>query len=153
MIKETGRVERVEDGYAWVVCAGQAACARCAEGRGCGGGLLGRLLGDRLHRVRVLAGRHALQAGDRVELGLEESALLRGALRVYGLPLLGLLGLPLLVRVVTGLSADGPMLVAGLLGLAGGLVVARRGSSRIERDALYQPRVVRRLAPVCKPQD
>ncbi len=151
MITESGRVERLEDGFAWVVCAGQSGCVRCAEGRGCGGGLLGRLLGDRLHRVRALPGGHALRAGDRVELGLQEAALLRGALRVYGLPLLGLIGLPLTVRLMTGMSGDGTMLIAALAGLAAGLMMARRGSTRLARDPLYQPHVIRRLDRPCAP--
>lgn len=153
MIVESGRVERMQDGFAWVVCAGQVGCARCAEGRGCGGGLLGRMLGDRLHRVRALPGEHALRAGDRVELGLQEAALLKGALRVYGLPLLGLIGLPLVVRLVTGLSGDGPLLIAGLTGLAAGLAIAWRGSAQISRDPLYQPHVIRRLDSSCTRAD
>ena len=82
MLLETGRVEVVQEQFAWVACAARSDCQRCREGKGCGGGLLGRLLGDRLHRVRACHDGRALQTGDRVELGLAETALVRGAFKV-----------------------------------------------------------------------
>ena len=56
MITETGRVLQVEGEWALVACRRQVECARCAAGRGCGGGVLGKLLGDRLHHVRAATG-------------------------------------------------------------------------------------------------
>ncbi len=149
MIVESGRVERIEEGFAWVICAGQVGCVRCAEGRGCGGGLLGRLLGDRLHRIRAVAGSQALQAGDRVEIGLDEAALLRGSLRVYGFPLLGMLGLPLLLRLFAAQSGDGSLVIASVVGLVAGLAVARHSSEKISRNPLYQPHIIRRVDGWC----
>jgi sigma-E factor negative regulatory protein RseC len=88
LITETGRVLEVEGEWAWVECRRQVECARCAEGRGCGGGLLGRLLGDRLHKVRAARGSVAVAPGDQVLIGLGEEVVLRAAAAVYLVPLL-----------------------------------------------------------------
>jgi sigma-E factor negative regulatory protein RseC len=88
LITETGRVLEVEGDWAWVACRRQVECARCAEGRGCGGGVLGRLLGDRLHKVRAATGSVAVAAGDQVLIGLGEDVVMRAAAVVYLVPLL-----------------------------------------------------------------
>ncbi len=149
MLLETGRVEAVQKQFAWVACAAQSDCQRCREGKGCGGGLLGRLLGDRLHRVRACHDGLVLETGDRVELGLSEAALVRGALQVYGIPLAGFLLLPALLGLLGGVSNDFALLFAGLGGLFAGLWFARRRARRVETDPRYQPVITRRLSPAC----
>ncbi len=149
MLQETGRVESVSEGFAWVVCASQSNCQRCREGRGCGGGLLGRLLGDRLHRVRAVTNGQTLIIGDRVELALSEAALVRGAVRVYGLPLAGFLLLPIAARWLFGLSGDFSLLALGAVGLLAGLTLARRHGAQVARDPQFQPVITRRLASIC----
>ncbi len=149
MLRELGHVESVHDGVAWVVCASKADCQRCREGRGCGGGLLGRLLGDRLHRIQAATAGHDVTAGDRVELGLPESALLKGAMQVYALPLAGFFLLPVLLRWLGGIQSDGALLLAGAAGLLGGILVGRQLAKRAAGHASYQPVVTKRLAGGC----
>lgn len=149
MLLETGRVERVHARFAWVSCSAQTDCQRCREGKGCGGGLLGRLLGDRLHRVRAAHDGLALKPGDRVELGLSEGALLRGAVQVYGIPLAGFLLVPVLLATLLGTNNDLVLLLAGIAGLLAGLLLANWRAGRVERDARYQPMVIRRLDGPC----
>lgn len=152
MLLETGRVERVQARFAWVSCAAQTDCLRCREGKGCGGGLLGRLLGDRLHRVRAADGGLELKPGDRVELGLDESALVRGALQVYGLPLAGFFLAPAILAFATGTSNDFALLLAAAAGLLFGLLLANRRAHQVARDPRYQPTVIRRLTSTCSPE-
>lgn len=149
MIVEAGRVAQLQDDFAWVVCAAQANCTRCAEGRGCGGGLLGRLLGDRLHRVRALRGELALCEGDQVEIGLDEAAILKGALWIYGTPLAGLVGVPLMLRGVFAPESELFMLVAGITGFLAGLAVAKWRTDRLAMNPLFQPVITRRLEKQC----
>lgn len=142
MITEIGRVLDVEGDWAWVACRRQVECARCAEGRGCGGGVLGRLLGDRLHKVRAATGVVAVQPGDQVLIGLGEDAVLRAAAAVYLVPLL----LSLAGGVAaTGLTGGGDP--AGIMGAVGGLLLglgwARGYSRRNAANASLQPVILR----------
>ena len=140
MLYEQGQVEHVVHDRVQVARLGTAGCERCAEGRGCGGGLLGRLLGDRLYRVTARATTQVPKPGDRVLIGIPESGLLAAAALVYGLPLLGLLFFVALGGVV--FDSDNLAIVGGLFGLAGGFLAIRwlAHSTRISRR--LQPRVL-----------
>mgnify|MGYP001116260144 FL=1 len=141
MITETGRVLQVEGEWALVACRRQVDCARCAAGRGCGGGVLGKLLGDRLHQVRAATGAVPVATGDRVLIGLSEDAVLRAAAAVYLVPLL----MALAGAVGLGLILPGGELgaVAGAaLGLLLGLRWARTYGERHGADATLQPVVL-----------
>lgn len=150
MLRESGRVESVHDGFAWVVCAAQLNCKLCAEGRGCGGGLLGRLLGDRLHRVRAITGEQRVSVGDRVELSLSESALVTGALQVYLVPLAGFLGAPLMASWLFGLNGDFPLLATALAGLMLGMLLARKLAAARPSGQRFQPAITRRIDGECE---
>jgi len=137
-------VLRVAPGVAWVSCHTQAGCQRCAEGRGCGGDVLGRLLGDRLREVRVCAGDHDLRRGDEVLIGVTESALLKSSVVMYLAPLLTMLSGALLALVTLPGSEPGAIL-GSAAGLLAGLACARvYGRSR--RAEGFSPRVVSRLS-------
>jgi sigma-E factor negative regulatory protein RseC len=144
VITETGRVLQVEGDWAWIACRRQVECARCAEGRGCGGGVLGRLLGDRLHKVRAAKGSVDVVPGDRVLIGLAEEAVLKAAAAVYLLPLLLALGGGVLGAYLTG-GRDFAAVLGAVLGLAAGLAWARGYNHRHAADASLQP-VILRLA-------
>lgn len=143
MITETGRVLEVDGEWAWIACRRQVECARCAEGRGCGGGVLGKLLGDRLHRVRATTGKVQVATGDLVTIGLAEHAILQAAAVVYLAPLLAALaGGAIAVALTDG--GDLPAIAGAIVGLLGGLAWARHFSRRHEADADFQPVVLRR---------
>ena len=145
MITEPGTVTRVSGEFAWVRCEAQEGCRRCAEGKGCGGGLLGRLLGDRLRLVRVSRGDLALQAGDGVVIGLGETAVVRAAAVMYLVPLMTLFAGAVCMHGLTG-GADPWVVAGGLGGLVAGLAIARRFGMRHDADPRYQPVVLGRLA-------
>src|SRR5690606_19948088 len=126
MLYERATVLEHDGRWAWVQAASQAGCARCAAGRGCGGGIFGRLLGSRLHRVRAL-NEPAAKPGDTVLLGLAEAVLWQGALRVYGWPL-GLLLVGLLAGQTGG---DAGALLGGVIGFGSGWLLGRWHSRRL----------------------
>lgn len=138
MITETGRVLEVDGDWAWVACRRQAECARCAEGRGCGGGVLGKLLGDRLHKVRAATGAVRVFPGDQVRIGLGEDAVLRAAAAVYLVPLLAALAGGVAAATVAG-GGDLPAIAGAATGLLLGLGWARRYGRRLAADAAWQP--------------
>jgi len=118
------------------------ACPRCAAGKGCGAGLL---VGD--DRIRqVEASMHPdmdLAEGDLVEIALAPSNLLRAALIVYGLPMLGAVVAATLANIWT--LGDAGAAGAALLGLAVGIVLGRW---RLRQEAClrdFVPTIEKRL--------
>lgn len=150
MLRETGVVTRLGGGFAWIASAGQQDCARCAAGKGCGGGILGRLLGERLYLVRAVAGNVPLSVGDRVVFGVAPAALMRGSALAYGLPLAGLLsGAALLAQ-----RGEGWAILGALAGLLCGVAAGRFGARAMTRDGRLQPLIIEKLpadaaAPAC----
>ena len=99
MITETAIVTRRDGRLVEVELQRTSTCGQCELSKGCGTGALGRLLGHRSKPI-LIETDHQLEPGDRLELGLSESALVKASLAVYGLPLLGMLGAGLLAALV-----------------------------------------------------
>lgn len=142
MIEERAIVTRVEDGQVYVQALNMGNCKRCAEGRGCGGGLLGRLGRHRRHTIPVTTRVDELRSGDPVVVGIGGEALLQASVLVYLMPLVGMIGLGAVASV--GLGA-GDLLVAAfaVAGLAGGLLFVRWKSLSVDATQ-FRPVVLRR---------
>ena len=154
MIEETGQVVECQGRFAWVETRRASTCGSCSASKGCGTATLAKVLGQRRTRTRVLNDLGA-GVGDEVVIGLPEQALVRGALAVYLVPLLGLLagglfGAYLAQRL---LVADPELFTMALggLGLAGGVVWLRRFARSIGEDSRYQPVILRRVAAMVPP--
>jgi len=118
------------------------ACARCAAGKGCGAGLLGGNAGPR--RVEAVVAEHrALAPGDRVELVLASRNLLRAALVVYGLPLLGAVAAAVFAYLLA--LGDAAATLAASAGLVAGWFVSRWQLQRRRCLQRFLPLVGRRL--------
>jgi sigma-E factor negative regulatory protein RseC len=143
VILERGKISDITDAHAWVECQSRSACERCASGKGCGGGVLGALLGDRLHKIKVTSHIPGLKVGDQVELGMSAADLLGAAMLVYLLPLSGLLLGALAGGVLAGFSNDMVTIFGALAGLALGGLVTRR-INHAKRWSL-QPKILRIL--------
>ena len=135
MIRESGCVVRIAGSFAWVSCESRAGCERCAQGKGCGGGLLSRLLGDRLFHIRVPV-PGGISVGDQVQLGISEGALLGAACLMYLLPLLALMAGALIGDFLGG---DGPALLLGGLALLASFLSLHVFKDRIARSSRFQP--------------
>lgn len=148
MIEEQAEVVAREGRFAWVQTQRSSTCGACPVHKGCGTAALSRVLGQRRTRVRVLNEADA-GVGEQVIIGLPEQALVRGALAVYLVPLLGLLGGALFGAHLAGrLLAEQPDLFSiffGGLGLAMGIAWLRHHARSIGGDARYQPVIVRRF--------
>ena len=129
--------------HALVEVDASVSCARCAEGKGCGAGLLGGDMGPR--RVDALIGAGlTIHEGDQVRIELSPSNLLQASMIVYGFPLAGavagasisyLLGFGEIFAALTALGG----IVAGLL-----LARLRLRASRCLRK--FTPTIVERLS-------
>ena len=116
------------------------ACPRCAEGRGCGAGLIGRRNRAGVLSLPVPPGLE-LRPGQPVSLRLREQTLLGAALLVYGQPLAG-------AAIASGAAwlagfGDQAAVPAALAGLVAGIAAARQrlrasewaGSTMLRIDA------------------
>jgi len=146
MIEETGQIVSCDGDYAWVETERKSACSSCSANKGCGTGVLSKVYANRFSRVKALNQINAAP-GETVVLGLEEDALVRGSLAVYGLPLLGLILMAMLGDVLAKEMAvqqpDGLVAIFGIVGLFLGFYLVRLFSRKISHDDRYQPIVLR----------
>ena len=125
----------------------EAACPRCAAGKGCGAGLLTGT--SRVRRIEAaVSDEMLLAAGDSVEITLAPANLLRAAMFVYGLPLITSIcfaGLAYLMAATDAFAA-----LAAVAGLAIGLGISRWRLSDADCISDFVPQVERRLrsAPI-----
>lgn len=129
MIEATGVVVAVENSAAWVETARNPACGRCAAHGSCGTSVLAKLFAHRRARIRV-EDTFGVSVGEAVVLGLREEALLRASFLVYGVPSLAL-GASAAGAAALGLG-DGYCVLAGLAGLASGLILMGRIAKRAD---------------------
>lgn len=118
-LEVAGRIEAVDALGVRVRAQPRLGCVACAEGRGCGGGVLGKLLERRREALRLPAPSFACAPQQIVWLRLPASTLNLLALWTWGLPSVVLL----LVAVVLQQWPDwrGGLLTTLLAGLAYGL--------------------------------
>lgn len=145
MIREPATVVTVSDEAIWVRCDAQKSCPRCARGQGCGGGILGGLLRDRLRLVRAVGDGSELQAGDRVVIGLAEAALVKAAAAMYLLPLAGIVVGAVIAGRVAGPGEAG-VIAGAAAGFGATLWMVRRYGERRRADPAFQPRILGRCA-------
>ena len=147
MIEQSAIVVRVsDDDYAIVETEQRAACGSCQSAAGCSTSLLSGLFKRRHNQLRVLNPIHALP-GERVVIGVQESALLKVSFSAYLLPLLCMLLMAIAVEQLTDRSlyrlGELPTIGGGLLGLVIGLLLFRRLSANRLLDPNYQAVILR----------
>jgi sigma-E factor negative regulatory protein RseC len=133
MITEQAVVTRRQGNRVEVRLQRQSACGHCELSQGCGTGALGRLLGNRSRPLIVETGL-SVNPGDRLELSLSESALVKASLAVYGLPLLGMLLLGLFAAL--GGLREAYIILASAAGFFAGFKVSSVISKTLEADRL-----------------
>jgi sigma-E factor negative regulatory protein RseC len=134
-------VRSVGNGRATLEIEIQAACPRCAEGKGCGAGLFN---GPRERNLQLdVPGDLALSAGDRVYLEVSDSGILRAAVLAYGMPLAGVLLSLALARLVLGPLSDATGVCVAAAGLVTGWILGRRRLSPARSLEPFQPRLVK----------
>lgn len=145
MIEENAVVVAVEGDDAWVETSRRSSCGGCAAKQGCGTGALSQVLGRRNQRLRVKNPISAA-AGDSVVLGITESALIKGSLAVYLLPLLALMAGGLLGESMApqlGLSGEGMSIFFALISLGLSLLWLRRFNRRVANDSRFNAVIMR----------
>jgi len=146
MIEESAQILSCDEQFAIVETEVQTACGGCQSQHSCGTSVLAGLFKNRHNRLRVL---NPIQAkpGERVIIGLREQALVQASLMAYLLPLVCMIGLAIAAdRFGVSLGWTDTELfsiLAGLLGLLGGLLLLNWFTRRHRHDAAYQAVVLR----------
>ena len=142
MIEEQATVIKCEDKYVWVQTQRQSSCGHCSVKNGCGTQVLSKVLGNKVARVRCLNTKKTnsndysfqLSPGDRVVIGMKESALLSGSLLIYFLPLVSMIAFGGLAVFIAKLlwpeGIDLLSIVFSFAGLLTGLYIARYQSQK-----------------------
>ena len=150
MIEERAEVVNIDGSDIWVETQRRSACDHCAVNKGCGTSVLGKVIGVKSSRVRVLNPRDKkVSIGDEIIVGINEQALVRGSMIIYLVPLLllfifGLLGEALSVQMNI-LNPDIVVIMSGLIGLIIGFSLVKLFSLQVSRDSRYQPVLLHRV--------
>ncbi|QFY42901.1 SoxR reducing system RseC family protein [Candidatus Methylospira mobilis] len=145
MIEEEVCVTSVKDDVAWVEKTSVSPCGSCREA--CAGSIAGKLFARRKLSFSVHADPQ-LNIGDRIVVGLPDSALVRASFLVYLLPLMGFfIGAFLVGELAARLNLPAHDLLSlsgGLLGIVFCLILIR--FSGFFEGAMYRPVILRKLS-------
>lgn len=146
MIEETGLVVEAKGEIAWVETSRKTSCGSC-EAKGCGTGALSKVLGRKSQRMQV---KNPIDAkpGEQVVLGISESALIKGSLAVYLVPLLALLAGGLfgeLMATQMQWGEEGTTIIFALIGLGLSLLWLQRFNQRAANDETFNAVILRRV--------
>ncbi|AJC67314.1 SoxR-reducing system protein RseC [Dickeya zeae] len=144
MIKEWATVVSWQAGIAVLHCEQRSGCQSCQSRTSCGTGLLNQMGGAPTHQLSV-AYPQPLSPGQRVEIGLAESSLLRSAMLVYLLPLLGLMLGATLMQY--WLESEPATVIGAFVGVAVSFALVKRLSAKISNNQRYQPVILQVSLP------
>lgn len=136
-------VVAVDGDRAWLEANTRSSCSGCSANQSCGTSVLSQVLGKRISRIEV-SNSLDVAIGDKVVVAMNDGAIRRGTLLIYGLPLILLLaGSALFSWLWNG--AEVAQILGAVFGLFSGLVLAstrlRQQTSRHE----FQPILIRKL--------
>ena len=137
MIEEIATVISTEADMAVIKVEKTSSCNSCQAKGACGTSSLAGFFNFQPPEIKVANSLHA-KTGDRVLVGIEENTLVAGSFLLYIVPLLMMM---LFALFATALEPLFPALhtellqtVAGLVGLAAGLILVRQQSGRLLKE-------------------
>lgn len=157
MIEEQATVVNNEGKYVWVNTQRQSSCGHCSVKNGCGTQVLSKVLGNKIAYVRCLNTTdkrssdkyNDLKTGDRVVIGLEESALLGGSFLMYFLPLITMIVVGGIAVYAAKLwwpeSTDLFAIIASFSGLLLGLRFSHQLAQTNSIKNQFEPKIIKKL--------
>ncbi len=139
-LRQPVRVVMSEPGLVWVESLPKAGCARCASGKGCGGGIFARLFGSKTYRLPVRT-QCSLPVGRIVYLTIPIDRIHRAALAVYFFPLLTALIGALMGQFLPRFEGELGSIVLAALGFISALAFNRWRFSQSRWSEYYQPEI------------
>lgn len=144
MIEEDAQVIALNGKDITLQAQPSSACTSCQAKNSCGQGLLSRYFNQNPGQIVI---KNALldedfkdlKVGDRVLIGIEESAILRGAFYAYMLPLLSMVAFAILTQAI-GVRSEFLQILLTISGLFLGISVSRflLSNTKSERRHLKQ---------------
>lgn len=145
MLTEHGAVIEVNGEMAWVETQRASVCQVCSAKKACGSAVLSNVLGVKRTRVKAINKMQA-KVGDQVTLGLNESALVKGAFLLYAVPLIALIALAVigdgLGRYLQMEESDMLAVLFAGIGFFLSVFWLRRYARRLSCREQYQPVIV-----------
>jgi sigma-E factor negative regulatory protein RseC len=145
MIETEAVVVKIEHGVAYVQAERKTSCSSCSESS-CGTSVLANYFGQKTQLYRA-SNDVGAKVGDRVVVGMNESALFKGTLLLYLFPLL-----LLFVGAVAGSALadsadvkDGYSVAGAFIGLVAGFIGLKLLSAKIGLGRQFQPVILSRM--------
>jgi sigma-E factor negative regulatory protein RseC len=145
MIETEAVVVKLEHAVAYVQAERKSSCSGCSESS-CGTSVLANFFGQKTPLYRA-SNEVGAKVGDRVVVGMDESALFKGTLLLYLFPLL-----LLFVGAVAGsaLAAvadvkDGYSVAGAFIGLVAGFIGLKIFSAKMGLGSQFQPVILSRM--------
>ncbi|ENY73739.1 sigma-E factor regulatory protein RseC [Aeromonas diversa CDC 2478-85] len=148
MSEELATVVELDGDHAWVSCERRSACNSCQQQSDCGTGTVAKAMANRAQRVRVRLCAE-VRVGQQIRIGIPQHSLIQGALLVYLLPLLCLVGGGLLGQLWLRpllQAGEGVSILTTALGGAAGFLLVRYLSRRLG-EGEYAPRMLGGVIP------
>jgi len=149
LIEEQARVVKTENGKVLVETQRSSTCGQCAAKSGCGSHVLQKVLGKKRNYFYVNSNL-PVEEGDLVIIGLQETALVRGSMTVYLLPIIGFVLFGLLGELLSSqllfFNKDHLSVFSAFVGLALAGVWIRYYSGSLINNPKYQPNLLRRFS-------
>ena len=147
MIETQAVVVQAEECVAYVEAQFSSGCSSCSSDKGCASLTLSKIFNAKPRQYRVLNLIDA-KVGDVVVIGLQEGALLKGAISVYLLPLALLLA-GALAGYYAGpdTASDAYPVVGALLGMMVGVAWLKFFTARISLNSQFHPLILRKTIP------
>jgi sigma-E factor negative regulatory protein RseC len=151
MLEERATVVAVETKAIWVEVQRQSVCGQCAANKGCGSAVLQKVLGNKRNIFRV-TGDLPVSVGDKVVIGVNENAMIKGSLLVYAMPIVLIIAFALLGETIASralsMNSDHMSVFGAVVGLVVSVVGLRWHSQKSSKQAQYQPVLLRRVNEV-----
>lgn len=122
MVRGTVRVVAINHQRAWVEAESEAACGGCAVAKGCGTKAISGYFSKRNIPIEI-ANDFNGSVGDRIEVGLRNSTILKVSAVIYLLPLVGLMTGAITAELLQ--AGDSLVMILGILGLGCGFYAAK----------------------------
>ncbi len=148
MIETEAIVVKIEHAVAYVQAERKTSCSSCSESS-CGTSVLANFFGQRTPLYRA-SNEVGAKVGDRVVVGLNESAMFKGTLLLYLFPLLLLFAGAAAGSALAGAEEvkDGYSVAGALIGLVAGFLGLKLFSARMGTDRQFQPVILSRMADI-----
>lgn len=145
MVETQAVVIKIEDAVAYVQAERKSSCSGCSESS-CGASVLAGFFGQKAPLYRA-SNEIGAKVGDQVVVGMNESALFKGTLLLYMLPLL-LLFIGAVVGnalAATTEASDSYSVIGAAIGLAAGFLGLKLLSARSGLGKQFQPVILSRV--------